>query len=70
MPHIAIAMFPGRTPEQKQQLADKVQALFVEELGINKQIISVSVKDIAPENWPESMKQFPDDILFVKPGGQ
>lgn len=68
MPHIAITMIPGRTPEQKQDLANKVLNLFVEELGLDKQFVSVSVEDIEKDRWGESMKAFSDDIMYVKPG--
>lgn len=68
MPHIAITMYPGRTPEQKQNIANKVQELFVEELGIDKKVISVSVEDIPKEKWEDSMKEFSEDIIYIKPG--
>ena len=28
----------------------------------------VSIQDIQPEDWAKSMEQFPEDIMFVKPG--
>lgn len=68
MPHIAITMYPGRSPEQKQNIANKVQELFVEELGIDKKVISVSVEDIPKEKWEDNMKEFSEDIIYIKPG--
>lgn len=68
MPHIAITMYPGRSPEQKQNIANKVQELFVEELGIDKKVISISVEDIPKENWEDNMKEFSEDIIYIKPG--
>lgn len=68
MPHIAITMIPGRDEETKQALARKTQAFLVEELGIDPKFVSVSIQDIPKEEWAESMKQFPDEIMFVKPG--
>lgn len=68
MPHVAITMLPGRDGETKRALAQKTQAFLERELGIDKKFISVSIQDIPPEDWAESMKQFPEDILFVKPG--
>lgn len=68
MPHIAITMIPGRDDEMKQALALKTQAFLVGELGIDPKFVSVSIQDIPKEEWTESMKQFPDDIMFVKPG--
>ena len=68
MPHIAISMYAGRTQEQKQKLANRIQELVQEELGVDKKVISVSVEDIPKENRADNMKQFPDDIMYVKPG--
>ena len=68
MPHIAITMIPGRDNETKQALALKTQAFLVGELGIDPKFVSVSIQDIPKEKCAESMKQFPDEIMFVKPG--
>ena len=68
MPHVAITMFPGRDEKTKRALALKTQALLQKELGIDPKFISVSIQDIPPEDWAESMQQFPEGIMFVKPG--
>ena len=68
MPHIAITMIPGRDDETKRALAQKTQAFLVKELGIDPKFVSVSIQDIPAEDWSKSMEQFPDDILYVKPG--
>ncbi|MCI9552975.1 MAG: Tautomerase enzyme [Acutalibacter sp.] len=68
MPHIAITMIPGRDMETKQMLARKTQAFIASELRIDCKFVSVSIQDIQPENWEQNMEQFPEDILFVKPG--
>ncbi len=68
MPHIAITMIPGRDNETKQALALKTQAFLVRELGIAPKFVSVSIQDIPKEDWNKSMKEFPDEIMFVKPG--
>ena len=68
MPHVAVTMIPGRDDETKQALALKTQAFLVQELGIDPKFVSVSIQDIAKEDWAESMEQFSDEIMFVKPG--
>lgn len=68
MPHVAITMIPGRDDKIKQALALKTQAFLVQELGINPKFVSVSIQDIPKEDWGKSMEQFPDEIMFVKPG--
>ena len=68
MPHVAITMIPGRDDETKQALALKIQSFLVQELGIDPKFVSVSIQDISKEDWGKSMEQFPDEIMFVKPG--
>lgn len=68
MPHLAITMIPGRDDKTKQTLALKTQAFLVQELGIDPKFVSVSIQDIPKEDWSKSMEQFPDEIMFVKPG--
>lgn len=68
MPHIAITMIPGRDDATKQALALKILAFLVGELDIDPKFVSVSIQDIPKEEWGESMKQFHDEIMFVKPG--
>lgn len=38
------------------------------ELGIDPKFVSVSIQDIPMEDWQKSMEQFPDEIMYVKPG--
>lgn len=68
MPHVAITMIPGRDDAAKRALALKTQEFLVRELGIDPKFVSVSIEDIPMEDWQKSMEQFPDDILYVKPG--
>lgn len=68
MPHVAITMIPGRDDETKQALALKIQAFLVQELKLDPKFVSVSIQDIPKEEWAKSMEQFPDEIMFVKPG--
>ncbi len=69
MPHIAITMIPGRDERTKMDLAKKAQAFLVAELSVDPRFVSVSVEDIPMTDWEKSMEKFPEDILFVKPGG-
>lgn len=68
MPHVAITMIPGRDEDTKRALAQKTQEFLVKELGVEPKFVSVSVQDIPMEDWQKYMEQFPDDILYVKPG--
>ena len=68
MPHAAIAMIPGRDEETKRVLAKRTQEFLAGELGIDPKFVSVSIQDIPMEDWQQSMEQFPDEIMYVKPG--
>lgn len=68
MPHAAISMIPGRDEETKRELAQKTQAFLQKELGVDPKFISVSIQDVPPEDWARWMEQFPEEILYVKPG--
>lgn len=68
MPHVAITMIPGRDDAAKRALALKTQEFLVKELSIAPKFVSVSIQDIPMEDWQKSIEQFPDDILYVKPG--
>ena len=68
MPHVAITMIPGRDEETKRVLAKRTQEFLADELGIDPKFVSVSIQDIPMEDWQKSMEQFPDDIMYVKPG--
>lgn len=67
MPHVAITMIPGRTPEQKKKLAKQIQDLLITELQVDGKFVSVSVEDISMEKWPESMEKFPKSIMYIDP---
>lgn len=68
MPHIAIAMFPGRDEKTKQKLAQVMRNALCDELKINKQVISVSIEDIAKDKWENSMNRIPEDAMFIHLG--
>lgn len=64
MPHITVKMFPGRDDAIKQKLTDKIEQLFIEELGASSDSLSIGIEDIQPEDWTESVVK--PDILDKK----
>lgn len=66
MPHIAISMFPGRSPEIKKALASRVRETVADELGIDKSVVSVSVEDIPKEHWQEHMEKIPAENMYTE----
>ena len=67
MPHIDITMIPGRDDTVKKELDVKVQQFFSKELNINKKFVSVSIEDVAKEEWTAHMERLKDKKMFVEP---
>ncbi|WP_333543730.1 tautomerase family protein [Cloacibacillus porcorum] len=67
MPHIAVMMYPGRDDEKKMALAKKLQDALEEALGVDRKVISVSVEDVAKEDWDENFKKKIDKkTIFIE----
>lgn len=67
MPHIAVTTIPGREDATKKLLAEKLQSFLAGELGIDENLVSVSIQDIAMEHWHEEMRKIPAELMFVPP---
>ena len=65
MPHINVKMFPGRDDEKKKDLADKLLQCAQEVLGCPAEALSVSVEDVAPEDWNRDVgEKIPEDKIY------
>lgn len=53
MPHVSVKLYPGRTEEVKQDLANKLQDFVVKELGCDPKVVSVSFKEIEADKWKD-----------------
>lgn len=65
MPHIAVTMLPGRTPEQKRSLARKLQHVLSRELELENIQVSVSVEDLPFEGWGKFLNDLPQDSILI-----
>lgn len=66
MPHIAVNLYPGRDFETKQDIADRVAKLIVQEFGFSEDGVSVSIVEIPKEDFPQTIKdRYSDEELFV-----
>lgn len=68
MPHIDITMIPGRDDTAKKEIAVKVQQFLANELNIEEKFVSVSIEDVAKEEWSTHMERLKDKKMFVEPG--
>jgi 4-oxalocrotonate tautomerase len=72
MPHIIVKMFPGRTEEQKQRLADAITNDVADIAKCDETSVSVAIEEVDPMEWPEKVYR-PDILnaestLYKKPG--
>lgn len=65
MPHIAVTMLPGRTPEQKKTLARKLQHVLSQELELENMQVSVSVEDLPFEGWGKFLNDLPQESILI-----
>ena len=70
MPYVAIKMFP-KDEEMKKKLADKINEAVIEVVGCRPQAVSISMEEIAPEDWDAKVKQpeifgHPEKMMIVQ----
>ena len=71
MPHISVKLYPGRSEQQKAQLAEAIVQDVVDILRCGEGSISVAIEDIDPQDWKEKV-YLPEivrksDKLYKKP---
>jgi 4-oxalocrotonate tautomerase len=72
MPHVIVKLWPGKSEQQKQQLAELITKDVMETLHYADKSVSVSMEEIQPQDWAEKVYK-PDikqkwDKLYKKPG--
>lgn len=72
MPHISVKMHPGRTEQQKTQLAARIVQDVIDVIKCDEKVVSVTIEDVTPEDWAQKVYK-PDilenrDKLYKQPG--
>jgi 4-oxalocrotonate tautomerase len=72
MPHIIVKLYPGRSEQQKIQLANAIVKDVVAIVKCEEKSVSLAIEEIKPEIWAEKVYK-PDIIdnlerLYKKPG--
>lgn len=72
MPHIIVKLYPGRTEEQKQRLAEAIARDVTTIAVCDEESVSIAFEEVSAEEWPERVYR-PDildkwDTLHMKPG--
>jgi len=72
MPHVIIKLHPGRSEEQKTELARAITMDVMSIAACSEKAVSVAIEEVTPEDWPQ--KVYKPDILdqqeklYKKPG--
>jgi 4-oxalocrotonate tautomerase len=72
MPHVIVKLWPGKSEEQKQRLADRIANDVMTVLNYGEDSVSVAMEEIGADEWAE--KVYKSDIvrhperLYKKPG--
>ncbi|HUO34935.1 MAG TPA: tautomerase family protein [Candidatus Acidoferrum sp.] len=64
MPHVAVKLVPGKTEQQKAQLAEKITEDVMAVLQYGEEAVSVTIEEVRREDWTE--KVYKPDILGTK----
>ena len=72
MPHVVVKLYPGRSEEQKQALADAIARDVVAIAACEEKTVSVAFEEVDPAEWPEKVYR-PEilerpDSLYKQPG--
>ena len=54
MPYIAIKAFP-KDEATKRRVVEQINRIFLEEWGCSPQALTISVEEVAPEQWAEQV---------------
>ena len=71
MPHVTVKISPGRTEQQKAQLASAIVKDLVAIANVREENVSVAIEEVRPEDWNEKVYK-PEiqpnrDKLYKKP---
>ena len=72
MPHVLVKLWPGKSEEQKQRLADAITQSVMDILDYGEESVSVAMEEIKAGDWvgkvyrPEIKNQLNE--LYKKPG--
>ncbi len=72
MPHVTVKLWPGKTEQQKNRLAEAITKNVMNILQYGEESVSVAMEEVKPQDWVERVYK-PDikrnlDKLYKKPG--
>jgi len=72
MPHVIVKLWPGKSEQQKQKLAERITRNVMEVLHYGEESVSVALEEVTAEDWAEKVYR-PEIVnspgkLYKKPG--
>jgi 4-oxalocrotonate tautomerase len=72
MPHVIVKLWPGKSEEQKKQLADRIAKDVMSVLNYGEESVSVAMEEVSADEWAEKVYR-PDIVrhperIYKKPG--
>ena len=72
MPHVIVKLWPGKTEQQKQKLADAITKAVMTDLHYGEDSVSVAFEEVPANEWMAKVYE-PDirrkpDSIYKKPG--
>ena len=72
MPHVIVKLWPGKSEQQKQRLAQAITKDVMEILHYGEESVSVALAEVRAQDWADKVYK-PDiqnnpDNLYKKPG--
>jgi len=72
MPHVIVKLWPGKSEQQKTQLAEEIVKDVMKVLNYGGESVSVAIEEVPARDWAEKVYE-PDIVnnsekLYKKPG--
>ena len=72
MPHVVVKLWPGKSEQQKNRLAEEITKDVMSILNYGEESVSVAFEEVNPQNWTAKVYK-PDiqnkwDKVYKKPG--
>jgi len=72
MPHVIVKLWPGKSEQQKKQLAEAITKDVMSVLHYGEESVSVAMEEVSSSDWAERVYK-PDIVnnsrnLYKKPG--
>jgi 4-oxalocrotonate tautomerase len=72
MPHVIVKLWPGKSEQQKNRIAEAITKSVTEILHYDDESVSVAMEEVRSQDWVEKVYK-PDirgkwDKLYKKPG--